>query len=146
MKLKVDYPETTLWQYEGQVFNSIPEGYAGFVYVIENLVNGRLYIGKKQFSNKLTRPPLKGKVRKRTRTVESNWKEYFGSNEELCGDLQNNGYQCRRTILRLCQSKSEMSYYELYHQMVTHALLNDRYYNAYVGARLAKSHLKSFGP
>ena len=37
------------------------EDHIGFVYEITDTENGMMYIGKKKFWSKVTRPPLKGK-------------------------------------------------------------------------------------
>ena len=51
---------------------TVPETAYGFIYMITNLVNDRKYIGKKQMVSKRTRPPLKGKKRKRIEFVKPN--------------------------------------------------------------------------
>jgi hypothetical protein len=130
------------WLYDGEILNDPPEGIMGFVYLIHNLENNRLYIGQKSFYSTLTRPPLKGKKRSRKIVRQSDWQKYYGSNEELKRDLENNGYNCARTVLRYCKSKSELNYWELSEQMSRDVLLDHKYYNSYVGARIARNHLK----
>ena len=38
-----------MWVYNKTIFDEIPEGMVGFVYLITNLMNDRKYIGKKNF-------------------------------------------------------------------------------------------------
>ena len=47
------------WKLEDGVF--LDENTFGFIYVIENLLESKKYIGKKQCSSKIRRKPLKGK-------------------------------------------------------------------------------------
>ncbi|HET8686641.1 MAG TPA: hypothetical protein VFM18_08255, partial [Methanosarcina sp.] len=63
------------WLYNGVEFNEIPSGSKpeGFVYRITNLIDGRMYLGKKSFFSTKT-VTVKGK-KKKTK-VESDWKKY----------------------------------------------------------------------
>ena len=77
------------WLYDGVVVDSeILDDYIGFVYEITNLTNNRKYIGKKLLKRSKTKQ-VKGK-RKRT-LVESDWKNYYGSNKELQFDVETIG-------------------------------------------------------
>lgn len=119
---------------------SIPPGSIGFIYEIENLKNGKKYIGKKNFfqTKKLKR---KGK-RSVRKVVESDWKTYFSSCRELLEDVQLLGqFYFRRRILKFCYSKGDLSYEELREQMNRNVLKMPDYYNSYVGARVNKNHL-----
>ena len=104
----------THWLYEGQPFDSDMIGdYVGFVYLITNLDNDKKYIGKKWFWSTKKLPPLKGKKRKRTVVKESDWKQYYGSSEEVKLLLEQHGKDnFKREILRLCKTKGECTYYE----------------------------------
>ena len=53
------------WTYQGNIIESIPDGYEGFVYLITNTTNNMKYIGKKLAKFKTTKPPLKGRKNKR---------------------------------------------------------------------------------
>lgn len=114
----------------------------GFVYIITNIKNGRQYIGQKKFGakRKITRAGKSKRVYKK-----SDWMEYYGSNEELKEDVKKEGKDnFARQIIRLCYSKAEMNYYELYEQMAHHVILQPRaYYNAYVGGRISRRQLTS---
>ena len=74
------------WTYNGKPFNPTPEvieDYQGFVYELEEISTGKKYIGKKFFWSKRRLPPLKGKSRKRIVKKESDWRDYYGSSEEV---------------------------------------------------------------
>ena len=132
------------WKYNGKVFETeMIEDYIGFVYEITDTENGMKYIGKKKFWSKVTRPPLKGKTRKRRSVKESDWKSYYGSSEEVKHLVENIGeWRFSRKIIRLCKSLGEMSYYEMKEQIDRDVLLKpDEYYNAFVGGKIHRRHL-----
>jgi hypothetical protein len=131
------------WLYNGSPFNDIGE-YVGFVYIITNLTNNRKYIGKKNFYFTKTRT-VKGK-KKRVK-VESDWREYYGSNKELLEDIEKSGKEnFKREILRLCRSKGEFSYFEAKFQFENNVLESDDYYNTWIMVRVHKKHLTFLVP
>jgi hypothetical protein len=118
---------------------TVPETAYGFIYMITNLDNNRKYIGKKQMVSKRTRPPLKGKKRKRIEFVESDWKTYVSSSNELVNDLQKLGKEkFKFEILRFCDNKSQLAYYEAKEQFDREVLLKEDYYNGIINLRLGK--------
>lgn len=128
-----------VWYLDGCPVDEIEPEYVAFVYEIENLQNGRKYIGKKQLLFKKTKI-LKGKKKKFM--VESDWREYYGSNEELLNDVAEFGIgQFKRTILRLCKSKGEASYYESKFIFEADAIIKEEWYNSWISCRVRKSHL-----
>jgi len=131
-----------IWTYQQQPVEEIPEGYIGFVYLITNLATGQKYIGKKLSQFKKTRPPLKGKKLKRRTTVESDWRDYWGSSERLQADVQALGPEnFTREILYLCKSKAEMSYLEAREQFERRVLESDEYYNGIINVRVGGSNI-----
>lgn len=134
-----------MWLYNGQEFTSEQIGdFMGFVYLITNKSDGKKYIGKKIFKSKRRLPPLKGKTRRRTKIVESDWQDYFGSSEEVNSLVEEHGRdQFHREILHLCKTKGEMSYLELKEQVDRQVLLDDTYYNGIIQCRIHGSHVKS---
>ena len=129
-----------LWQYKGKLVEEIPEGKIGFVYLITNLETDQKYIGKKLAQFKKTRPPLKGKKRKRRTTVESDWRDYWGSSEHLQADVERLGTdKFTREILFFCETKGEMSYLEAKEQFDRRVLETDEYYNGIINVRVGGS-------
>ncbi len=123
------------------------EGFMGFIYLIENLELGKKYIGKKLLSKAKTLKALKGKKRKRRSRVESNWKEYWGSSEELQEDVVKYGVDSfTRRILRFCKTRAECSYFESKEIFACDALINPLYYNKWVSAKVRSEHLKHLIP
>ena len=134
-----------MWYYEGEVFTSeMIDGYIGFVYEITDLSNGKKYLGKKKLSATRTLKPLKGFKRKRKVISESDWMDYYGSSEEVKAlVLESGAERFSRRILRLCKTTAEMSYYEMKEQMARDVLLKpNHYYNAFVGGKIHRNHLK----
>lgn len=133
------------WTYKGQPFTSEDIGdYEGFVYMITDLHNDMKYIGKKNFHSRTKLRPLKGQKRKRTKVQESDWQDYHGSSDEVKALVEEHGYdRFQREILHLCMTKGEMSYLEMKEQIVRDVLLKpDEYYNAFVGGKIHRNHLK----
>ena len=101
------------WLFESNEIEALPEDCVGFVYLITNLTNNRKYIGKKLARFKTSKPPLKGRKNRRRGTKESDWREYYGSNDELNKDIEQLGTEnFQREILYYCNSKAECSYIE----------------------------------
>ena len=133
------------WTYnKGEFTSEMIKEYQGFVYLITNLNTQKRYIGKKNFVKKRTLKALKGKKRRRKVFSESDWKEYYGSSDAVNTHLLESGPEIfKREILHLCMSKGEMSYVELYYQVVTGALLSDEYYNGIISCRINHRHVKN---
>ena len=98
------------WTYKGKEITNMPEDVVGFVYMITNTTNGRMYIGKKLAKFKRSRPPLKGRRNKRRYKVNSDWQDYYGSSDDLTLDVNRLGKDnFSREILFYCKSKAELS-------------------------------------
>lgn len=134
-----------MWYYNGEEFTSEMIGdYVGFVYLITDLSNGKKYVGKKTLMSKRKLPPLKGKTRRRTKIVETDWQDYYGSSEEVKALVEDRGRdQFKREILHLCKGKGEMSYLELKEQVDREVLFKDEYYNEFIGCKIHSKHVSS---
>ena len=76
--------------------------------------------------------------------VESDWKTYWSSSDELKTDIANIGeHNFKRTIIHLCPSKGVTNYLEAKEQML-HAVLEDSnaWYNSWIQCKVNKSHLR----
>ena len=130
------------WIYEDKEFTE-PGEWIGFVYIITDLDNNKKYVGKKNFWSTRRLPPLKGKKRRRVKKVESDWQNYYGSSEEVKLLLEQSGpKRFKREILHLCQTKGVMSYLEAKEQFEREVLLNDEYYNEFIGCKIHAKHVK----
>ena len=136
-----------MWYYNNKIFEPTEDelsAYVGFVYVITELDTNKKYIGKKFFWAIRKLPPLKGQKRKRTKKTMSDWKDYYGSSEELKSLVESKGSEAyRRDILKLCKTKGECSYYEAKYQFEKDVLLRDDYYNEFIGCKIHSKHLKA---
>lgn len=134
-----------IWNYEDKAFeptDELLEEYQGFVYRITELNTGKMYIGKKFFWKPKILPVTKTRKRRKKTKVQSDWMKYFGSSEHLKESISEFGEQNYfREILHLCRTKGDCSYWELYEQMINHVLLDDNYYNAFIGCKIHANHL-----
>ena len=115
--------------------------YYGYVYMTINLENGRKYIGKKIFKNTTNKklgkkeiaalPTQRGRnPSKKKVIVESDWKTYYGSAEETkqwAKTIPKD--KLIRIVLRLCKTKTSLSYYEVKYQMIYGVLENEKWCN-----------------
>ena len=128
-----------MWIYNNQPLND-PENWYGFIYEITNNLTGKKYIGRKYFSQAKTRQ-VKGK-KKRTR-VESDWREYWGSNKELLADIDKYGKEnFTRVILKLCETRGNTNYWEAKYQFDNNVLTEDNYYNDWIMIKTHRKHIK----
>jgi hypothetical protein len=128
------------WYYKKKEFTEdmIDDNY-GFVYILENTVTHRKYIGKKFFS-KAGYKQVKGKKKKIRKT--SDWLNYFGSNKIIQEEVKL-GTPFKRTILHLCKTRSECAYWETVEIISQCALIKDNFYNDWLMVRVRKDHLKN---
>jgi hypothetical protein len=131
-----------MWIYdEKELDESLIDDYIGFVYIITNLTNNKKYIGKKLFKSTRSKK-VKGKTRRKRVIKETDWKKYWGSNEELKEDVKKLGESnFQRKILNLCKTKGECNYFEAKHQFVNEVLENDDWYNGHIWVRVHKKHI-----
>jgi len=128
--------DTGIWE----VCKLIPEDAFGFIYEIINTLNGKKYIGKKQMVRRIKRKPLKGKKRKRIDFIESDWKTYTGSSDALNNDIALLGLdKFIFKILKFCNSKFELSYFETKMQFEKDVLLSENYYNGIINCRIGRA-------
>lgn len=136
-----------MWLYEGNPYEPEelnPKEICGFVYEIEDLDNGKKYIGKKQFFASKKLPANKTRKRAKRLKVVSNWKDYYGSSKVLTEEVEARGKgRFKRTILRICKTKAECSYYEAKYQFEFDVLLSEDYYNDWISVRVRRAHLKA---
>jgi hypothetical protein len=112
----------------------------GFIYEVTNTVLNKKYIGKKQCTSRIKRKPLKGKTRNRIDYKESDWKSYTSSSNELNEDIQKYGKdKFIFKIIKICNSKWALAYYEIKEQLEQNVLLSDSYYNGIINVRIGKA-------
>ena len=137
------------WLYKGEVFNDskIPEGAVGFIYEMEAIIDGKSvrYIGKKNFYSTTKKKFGKRAVanmedkraKKYTIQVKPNYQNYYSSNKVL-QDAHKNGIPIKRFMVRICFSKTELTYHETKYQFVREVLEKEEYLNANILGRFYK--------
>ena len=128
------------WYYNNEPFLD-PGEYYGFVYIITNLLSGKQYIGKKFFWT--TKRKQVNKVRKRIK-VESDWKEYWSSSDEVKADVEQLGSEnFKREIIYLCKNKGTVNYLEAKEQFTKNVLEDrEKWYNSWIMVKVSRSHIK----
>ena len=120
------------WIFNDKPFYTSDIGkFVGFVYVIENLVDKKLYIGRKYFYN-----IRKKKGFARRQRSESDWKKYYGSSEYLKELVKEHGKEnFSRTILSLHTTQGDCNYEEVRQQFVNNVLEDSRYLNENINGK-----------
>jgi hypothetical protein len=138
-----------MWTFNNEIIETLPDDCIGFVYLIVNKANGRMYVGKKlaKFSRTSTKTvTLKNGTKKKKKVrskIDSDWQEYYGSSIELNKDIELLGKDTfTRQILFFCKSKAECSYVEAREQFTRRVLESDDYYNGQISVRVHGSHIK----
>jgi hypothetical protein len=127
-----------MWIYEGKEFleEHVPEDGFGFIYEMAAIVDGKSvrYIGKKNFfadvKTKLAKKdmPTDKRLKTYTRKRKFTYQNYFSSNEVL-KTAHKDGVVIKREIVRICKSKTELSYWETKLQFVYGVLESDEFLN-----------------
>jgi Putative endonuclease segE, GIY-YIG domain len=136
------------WLYQDTVVDLLPDDCVGFVYLITNKLTGKKYIGKKLAKFKKTTYKvikLKNGTKKRKKirsSIDSDWRDYYGSNDKLNEDVTKLGKEhFKREILFYCTSKAQCSYIEAREQFNHRVLESDDYYNGQISVRVHGSHI-----
>lgn len=135
------------WIYEGQEFNDnmIPDDAVGFIYMIEGIINGKVvkYIGKKNFFTdakcKIPKKALPKDKRKKTytRVRKMTYAEYYSSNATI-KEAHKNGVPFKRTMLKICKTKGQLTYEEVKLQFYYNVLESDEWLNGNILGRFYK--------
>lgn len=120
------------WLLDGSPFDDrLAKKYAGFVYLITNLIDGRKYLGRKYFHSIRK---VKGKSRRQR--FESNWVDYWGSSDEVKDEIKKHGVDnFRREILSLHKTEGDCNFEEVRQQFLHNVLEDDLYYNTNINGK-----------
>ena len=132
------------WFWNGKPIDKIPTSHKSFVYLFTNKINGKQYIG---FKTAVSRTIKVVGGKKKRGEVESDWKDYYSSSQEVLHEIAKYGRgNFLREIIALTVDKSVGKYYEAYCQFTRNVLTSehDRYYNGIVNLRLNHRTLKNF--
>lgn len=132
--------ESNPWLYKGKPFLEVPKGVVSFVYKLTHVESGKAYIGKKGFFFSKTKQV---KLKKKKIKVDSDWREYFSSSDEI-QKMVAEGQHFTREILHLCWGIGEANYLEAREQMDNRVLESpDKWFNGQIQCRVHHSHLKA---
>jgi hypothetical protein len=121
----------------------------GFVYAIIHEPTGKIYIGKKQFfstQNKklgkkelIALPTARGrKPTKKKVITESNWKNYYSSNDEVKKLPKE---ELTRYLLKLCKTSKQLTYWEIKYLFHYDVLENELFFNDNIEGRYFRKDL-----
>jgi hypothetical protein len=135
------------WIYEGKEFDDsmIPEGAVGFVYQMVCVIDGvkKKYIGKKNFGSDVKTSlgvkasPTDKRKKNYKRVFRLNYKNYFSSNEVL-KEQKKLGNEIHRDIVKICFSKTELTYQETKYLFTFGVLESDEYLNGNILGKFYK--------
>ena len=122
-----EYPEyPNPWTYCDRIFDgSLIGDNWGFVYRITCNPTKKQYIGRKYFFQRRKPRNSSGSGRRRRVTSESNWRNYYGSSDELKADVAKYGRDAfTREILSLHPTAGRVNYEET-RQLFLHNVLTE---------------------
>lgn len=110
----------------------------GYIYMTVDLKENWSYIGKKNFFLKQNKklgkkeiaalPTARGRKPSTKEVItESDWKTYYGSSETIKALPDKN--KLKRYLLRLCKTKTELTYWETKYLFQYEVLENERFIN-----------------
>ena len=105
------------WANENIITEKVIKEREGFVYRITEISTMKLYYGIKKFKKRIRRKPLKGKKRVRIDYVESDWRTYKTSSPIMQKNLEEHPENYHCSIMKVCESVTEMKAYEAYMQL-----------------------------
>lgn len=125
-----------MWAYKNSEIFDVPNGAIGYIYLITNTLDNRIYIGRKMLTS--TRKKVLSKKEKllpenrrrkfKRETKETNWQNYWGSCAELTEDIKRLGQEnFTREILAFLNTKTDVSYYETWYQIKYDVLFEPSY-------------------
>lgn len=129
------------WIYEGKEFTTehIPEGAIGFIYIMTAIIDKKsvAYIGKKNFFANIKKPLGKKalamvtdkRLKKYRYELKPDFMNYYSSNKTL-KEFAKSGGVVKREILRICHSKTELTYQETKYQFIYEVLEKDEFLNS----------------
>lgn len=81
--------------------------------------------------------------KKKKISISSDWESYWSSSELLKNDVEKFGENnFKRTILKICKTKSECNYWEAYYQFNYEVLLHpDDWYNEWIFVRVRRNQI-----
>jgi hypothetical protein len=138
------------WIFEGKEFTiqDIPEGAVGFIYIMTAIIDKKsvAYIGKKNFFANIKKPLGKKalamvtdkRLKKYRHELKPDFINYYSSNKTL-KEFAKSGGVVKREILRICNSKTELTYQETKYQFMYEVLEKDEYLNSNILGRFYKT-------
>lgn len=137
------YANDNPWYYKDEIFSShhFDESCFGFIYIIEEISTGKIYVGQKQLWTSKTKTVNK---KKKKIKVENDWRDYYSSSAYINEKVNSEGNKdFKRNVLFLIGSNGMLNWVEMILQVDLRMLENqEKYINGFVGGRIATLHVK----
>ena len=140
------------WIYKAVEFTDamIPEGAVGFVYEMEAIIDGKSvrYVGKKnffsvrkkRFGKKALAKVTDQRTKKYTMITKPSYQNYYSSNKVL-QDAHKAGIPIKRYMVKICFSKTELTYEETKYQFKREVLEKEEYLNGNILGKFYKGNI-----
>jgi hypothetical protein len=140
------------WIYKAVEFKDemIPEGAIGFVYEMEAIIDGKSvrYVGKKnffsvrkkRFGKKALAEMTDKRTKKYTMITKPSYQNYYSSNKVL-QDAHKAGIPIKRYMVKICFSKTELTYEETKYQFKREVLEKEEYLNGNILGKFYKGNI-----
>lgn len=140
------------WIYKAVEFTDemIPEGAIGFVYEMEAIIDGKSvrYVGKKnffsvrkkRFGKKALAEMTDKRTKKYTMITKPSYQNYYSSNKVL-QDAHKAGIPIKRYMVKICFSKTELTYEETKYQFKREVLEKEEYLNGNILGKFYKGNI-----
>lgn len=128
------------WLFNGEEID--PEHllkFFGFVYRITDKETGKKYIGRKYIWNY-----RREKDATRRKKIESDWKRYFSSNEELKRIGKETPERLLREVIHLCRGKGETNWREVEEIVKQNAIYDNDYLNDNLSGKYFRKNVKRY--
>lgn len=144
-----------MWTYKNSTTFDVPDGAIGYIYLITNKLDNRIYVGrkmltsirKKVLSKKEKLLPENSRKKFKRETKETNWQNYWGSCVELTEDLKRLGQEnFTREILAFLNTKTDVSYYETWYQIKYDVLFEPSYNRHIANTKFFKDKVIKYEP
>jgi hypothetical protein len=140
------------WKFKGKEINrnNVEDSWYGFVYLITltnpETLEKKYYIGKKNFYTMAKRPlgkkeiPTDKRLKTYKRVKTFTFEKYESSSSSVL-ELKEQGWLSEKSIIRICKTKGELTYFEVVYQIKCDVLRRNDFLNDNILGSFYRKHL-----